>query len=1648
MSSVRIERVPVQFLGLGIFGFDHLQLVYERPGLDGELQEDWFVLEGVRDAGVSGSTIGVIGTDGVTTLSEANGGKTGGELSSEIGTPVIRGSREVVGNANALSAWNTMATFGADLDAQRLPYVGLSAGLIAVPIITSSSVASTLLYHVGIDIAQVMPAGMGFSPGWRTLLGTSGSDTLSIGGSFDTILGGAGNDTLSGSNSTSTIDRLHGGFGDDTFTWSEGDNVYHGGQIGLDYSKDGIDTVDYSGVGTVRIEFNADYIPHKTATFYAYHGTGTDRLLSIEAIEWDTESDTIEVGEGVHLIDDSIKLKLGGEDAAGQGDKISFSNSNSALIVNAAADGSLVVQEVGKSLADRGLYFESAEWFQGSKAGDSIYLTPTLRGAEGGEGDDILDARLAMPFSGLSPSGYDAELIGGAGNDTIVSGAGRTLATGGSGSDRFVVSTITPFEATSPIEFVIEDATLDDRLFVTYGPFANVITDFDTSPLMPLLGAMAQIPGAASFADLPQNLGPWKSSSGARSDYFAFEWQLQQDIHFGSDQTNGVIDFIGNIFYNRDGADLLIHIFFGTPFTIVEEGNDGEPWEHTVNLSFPETETIVRVKNFAEGDLGIVFYDPGTPTVIDVETDHGTYSVFDYPNWDAAVLAMTAGGVMETPLPVRPDAPQYVPATPPAGQEPTLISGTGGDDVIVASAGAAEINAGAGNDSIEGDNGDDLIDGGSGDDQMTGGAGHDTYVVDAAGDVVIETAGGGRDLVVATVSTVLSDHVENLELSGGAVSGTGNALDNRITGTGGGNILLGLGGNDVLFGGQGNDNLDGGEGSDRFIYALGDGDDLIRDTGLEADVNTLSLLGIAAQDVSLFRLAPTPSHLVLGLPDGARITIENYFATGGAGIDRVVFELGAIWEADELDARATAAPILINDQPQSQDDYGLGVSSGTVVIPASALLANDRDADGGTLTIVSLSDVSAGADATITANGDVALSTPPGFEGIVRFRYMASDGQGGTSSAFAEICVFPNLAPVVSGIIPDQTSPEDEPWSYVLPPGLFADPEGEILTRSARLSGGAALPAWLSFDGETGTFSGTPPQNFSGALAIEVTASDGLVDSSAVFTFVVTPVNDAPAVVADGVFEAETGTPLTIAAVALLANDSDVEGDTLSIVSVQDAMNGTVVLDALGNAVFTPAAGYQGPAAFTYTASDGNGGISTAGVAINVGGGAGGLVIIGTALAEALTGSGGNDTIEGRGGNDFLSGLGGDDTFLVAGFDGLDTFDGGAGYDRIAGGAGNDVIGLLNGSSSLLSVEEIDGGTGFDVLRLGGGDDLLDLSIITVNGLEEIRALAGNDIIFGSASDDAINGGGGNDSLSGGAGNDTFLVVTANGLDMFDGGAGFDQVTGSSGNDTIGLLSGSASLADIEMLDGGAGFDILRLSSQSDILDLSLLTVREIEEIRGLGGNDQITGTASGDKISGGAGNDVLAGEAGDDSFLVTGNGGSDSYDGGAGFDKIEGGTGNDTIGLIQGSQSLIGIEAIDGGDGTDTLRLTAGDDVLDLSGLSVSGIELVSALAGNDIIIASAADDVIRGGSGSDTFIFKAGTGNDIILDFQRGTLANPSIDVIDLTDYGFADFAALMAVVALDGADAVISLGADSSLRITGIAPAQLRSDDFLLV
>ncbi|WP_449360881.1 cadherin-like domain-containing protein [Alishewanella longhuensis] len=82
-------------------------------------------------------------------------------------------------------------------------------------------------------------------------------------------------------------------------------------------------------------------------------------------------------------------------------------------------------------------------------------------------------------------------------------------------------------------------------------------------------------------------------------------------------------------------------------------------------------------------------------------------------------------------------------------------------------------------------------------------------------------------------------------------------------------------------------------------------------------------------------------------------------------------------------------------------------------------------------------------------------------------------------------------------------------------------------------------------------------------------------------------------------FSAVEDTPLSISAAALLANDTDVDGDTLTIQSVQGAVNGNVVM-VNGDVIFTPSSNYAGPASFTYTISDGKGGTDTATVSLSV----------------------------------------------------------------------------------------------------------------------------------------------------------------------------------------------------------------------------------------------------------------------------------------------------------------------------------------------------------------------------------------------------------------------------------------------------------------
>jgi len=105
------------------------------------------------------------------------------------------------------------------------------------------------------------------------------------------------------------------------------------------------------------------------------------------------------------------------------------------------------------------------------------------------------------------------------------------------------------------------------------------------------------------------------------------------------------------------------------------------------------------------------------------------------------------------------------------------------------------------------------------------------------------------------------------------------------------------------------------------------------------------------------------------------------------------------------------------------------------------------------------------------------------------------------------------------------------------------------------------------------------------------------VTDVAVWIVVVVPApNNAPVSNDD----AATTTEGTSIDIDILANDTDADGDSLSISSVSQPANGSVVVNADETITYTPITGFTGEDSFTYTVDDGKGGTSSATVIITV----------------------------------------------------------------------------------------------------------------------------------------------------------------------------------------------------------------------------------------------------------------------------------------------------------------------------------------------------------------------------------------------------------------------------------------------------------------
>ena len=286
----------------------------------------------------------------------------------------------------------------------------------------------------------------------------------------------------------------------------------------------------------------------------------------------------------------------------------------------------------------------------------------------------------------------------------------------------------------------------------------------------------------------------------------------------------------------------------------------------------------------------------------------------------------------------------------------------------------------------------------------------------------------------------------------------------------------------------------------------------------------------------------------------------------------------------------------VNDAPLAAADTLAAAEDASVTYTAAQLLGNDTDAESDTLAIDS---VTSGTGGTVVLNGDGSVSFTPyaNFNGAASFSYTATDGSA--TSAPASVLVYVTAMNDTPAAMADAlATSEDTSATYSAAQllGNDTDIDGDALT-IASVTGGTGGSVVLNADG---TVSFTPDADFNGTASFSYTATDGSATSTpATVTVNVTAVNDTPVAAADTLAATED-TPVTYTAAQLLGNDTDIDGDPLTIAAVTSGAGGTVVLNADGTVSFTPDANFNGAASFTYTVTDGSATSAPATVTVNV----------------------------------------------------------------------------------------------------------------------------------------------------------------------------------------------------------------------------------------------------------------------------------------------------------------------------------------------------------------------------------------------------------------------------------------------------------------
>ena len=277
-------------------------------------------------------------------------------------------------------------------------------------------------------------------------------------------------------------------------------------------------------------------------------------------------------------------------------------------------------------------------------------------------------------------------------------------------------------------------------------------------------------------------------------------------------------------------------------------------------------------------------------------------------------------------------------------------------------------------------------------------------------------------------------------------------------------------------------------------------------------------------------------------------------------------------------ALVTITVIPVNDPPIGVTDALAVQETETVSVQAQQLLANDSDAEGDTLSITAVGDATKGL---VTLDGTMITYRHDGSEtNTGSFTYTVTDGTDSTT-ALVTIAVNPVNDPPVG--VDDALAVQEGDTVSTASQQLLVndtDPERDGLSITAV---GDATNGLVTLDGNTIIYRHDGSETTAGSFAYTVT--DGTDTTTALVTIAVSPVNDPPIGV-DDALAVEEGDTVSFASQQLLANDSDAEGDTLSITVVGDASNGLVTLDG-GTIIYRHDGSETTTGGFTYTVSDG-----------------------------------------------------------------------------------------------------------------------------------------------------------------------------------------------------------------------------------------------------------------------------------------------------------------------------------------------------------------------------------------------------------------------------------------------------------------------------